>query len=151
VEDSLPPDQREVIRSLHEPSRQLIGRRVLVVDDDARNLFALSRILTGAGMVVDSATNGKMGVDKLQAPGGFDVVLMDVMMPVMDGLEAIRLIRGMAQLRDLPVIALTAKAMKKDHQECLAAGASDYLAKPIDAEQLLALLRVWLARVGRVA
>ncbi len=142
-------EHRETIRSLHDPSSVLGGRKVLLVDDDARNLFALSKVLSDVDLVVEAATNGKMAIEKLEAMNDFDLILMDVMMPVMDGFEAIRRIRGGAKFQDLPIIALTAKAMPKDREECMAAGASDYMSKPVDTDHLIALLRRWLPRLAK--
>jgi CheY-like chemotaxis protein len=122
------------------------GRRILLVDDDVRNIFALTSALEQKGATVEIARNGVEAIDKLDALPEIDLVLMDVMMPVMDGLEATRRIRADAQGRytRLPIIAITAKAMKDDQEQCLAAGANDYLAKPIDLSRLYSLLRVWM-------
>ncbi|WP_426168898.1 response regulator [Pseudoduganella sp. R-34] len=124
----------------------LAGSRVLVVDDDMRNLFSLASLLGDRGVEVLEAENGQEALDRLASEGRVDAVLMDIMMPQMDGYEAMRRIRADARFRDLPIIAMTAKAMPGDHQHCLEAGASDYLAKPIDTAQLLSLLRVWIRR-----
>jgi len=118
-------------------SYDLEGLKVLVVDDDARNIFAMSRILADEGMVIESAVNGKMGLEKLEKYEDFDLVLMDIMMPVMGGLEAMQEIRKIDKFRELPIIALTAKAMAGDREECLDAGASEYVSKPIDPKLLL--------------
>jgi HAMP domain-containing protein/signal transduction histidine kinase/CheY-like chemotaxis protein len=122
------------------------GKKVLLVDDDMRNIFALTSILEARGMTVSYAENGKVGLKQLQEKGGFDLILMDVMMPEMDGIEATTRIRSMDQYRNLPIITLTAKAMKGDREKCLAAGASDYITKPVDAQKLLSLMNVWLKR-----
>jgi CheY-like chemotaxis protein len=116
-----------------------------VVDDDARNLFAITTILEQHEMVVAYAENGQQALDSL-AGGKFDIVLMDIMMPEMDGYEATRRIRSQAEHETLPIIALTAKAMQGDREKCIQAGASDYITKPVDADQLVSLLRVWLYR-----
>ncbi|MDE2491844.1 MAG: response regulator, partial [Elusimicrobia bacterium] len=122
----------------------LAGRRVLVVDDDVRNLFSITSVLERFQMKVLSADGGRKGIETLERHPDVDVVLMDVMMPEMNGYEAMQEIRRMTRFRGLPIIAVTAKAMKGDREKCIAAGASDYLPKPVDVEQLLALLRVWL-------
>jgi len=119
---------------------------VLVVDDDVRNIFSLTSMLEDHGMQVSFAENGKDAVALLRERQDFDLVLMDVMMPEMDGYETTRAIRDMPALKSLPIIALTAKAMKGDREKCIAAGASDYITKPVDTEQLLSLMRVWLYR-----
>lgn len=144
VEADLPERHREVIRSIHDPKLTLEGRTVLIVDDDTRNVFALSKVLSEEGLVIQSADNGKLGVEKLEADPTIELVIMDIMMPVMDGLEAIRLIRLQQQYSGLPIIALTAKAMPKDRENCLEAGASEYITKPVDSDQLFRLLRIWL-------
>ena len=124
----------------------LRGARVLIVDDDMRNLFSLASLLSEHGIAVLEAENGQEALDKLAQEDGIAAVLMDIMMPQMDGYEAMRRIRAQERFRELPIIAMTAKAMPGDHQKCLEAGASDYLAKPIDSAQLLSLLRVWISR-----
>jgi CheY-like chemotaxis protein len=123
-----------------------VDRTVLLVDDDARNIFALSSVLERRGMRVLTATTGKEAIGILQAGADVTIVLMDIMMPEMDGYQTMQEIRKNATLRRLPIIALTAKAMKGDREKCIAAGASDYLAKPVNTEQLLAALRMWLHR-----
>jgi CheY-like chemotaxis protein len=127
----------------HEP---LVGRKVLLVDDDIRNLFALTSLLERHGMQVISADSGREALEILERTDDLSLVLMDVMMPDMDGYETMQRIHSQPRLRELPIIALTAKAMKGDREKCLAAGASDYVAKPVDTAQLLALLRLWLSR-----
>ena len=121
------------------------GRRVLVVDDDMRNVFAITRVLEQTGLIITQAENGLVAVDTVKsADAVFDLILMDIMMPVMDGLDAIKLIRAMPDYQSIPIIALTAKAMLGDRQKCLDAGGSEYLIKPLDMEMLLSILRVWL-------
>jgi len=119
---------------------------VLVVDDDARNIFALASLLENHEMEVVSATNGRQAIDILHASSDVDIVLMDIMMPEMDGYETMREIRNVPEFRTLPILALTAKAMKGDREKCLEAGASDYIAKPVNSDQLVSLMRVWLFR-----
>lgn len=119
---------------------------MLVVDDDVRNIFALNSVLERHHMEVVSATNGQDAISILDGAGDIALVLMDVMMPEMDGYETMRRIRSRPQFRMLPIIALTAKAMKGDREKCLEAGASDYVAKPVNTEQLLSLVRMWLHR-----
>ena len=142
----LPETKRNLLERLYGSSELLRGRRVLVVDDDARNIFALTTLLENEGMDVMSATNGRQAIDAMSQNQDLDAVLMDIMMPGMDGYATMREIRGNQQFRTLPILALTAKAMKGDREKCLEAGASDYIAKPVDAKQLLSLLRVWLHR-----
>jgi CheY-like chemotaxis protein len=129
-----------------QPGIDLAGKKVLIVDDDPRNLFALTSMLERWSMTTYRAENGGQALDRLRTIPDIDVVLMDIMMPDMDGYETIRAIRRLEGYQALPIIALTAKAMKRDRQKCLEAGASDYIAKPVNAEQLAALLRVWLSR-----
>ena len=140
---NLPPEQRNMIQMIHDSDEILKGKNILLVDDDMRNTFALSGLLQKLGMTISMAANGQQALDKLEDEE-FDMVLMDIMMPIMDGYEATRLIKGQQRFHNLPVIALTAKAMPEDRQICLEAGANDYLAKPIDQERLLSLMRVWL-------
>jgi CheY-like chemotaxis protein len=142
----LPLPQRQLLEELHNSNESLRDRRVLVVDDDARNIFALTTLLENHGMNVASATNGRQAVDILSRAEDFSVVLMDIMMPEMDGYATMREIRRDSRFRTLPILALTAKAMKGDREKCLQAGASDYIAKPVNTDQLLSLLRVWLHR-----
>ena len=146
VESSLPADKRKMLEQLHQHDPALSGRRALIVDDDIRNIFALTSVLEQHDVEVFYAENGKDGIKMLEETPGIDVVLMDVMMPEMDGYEAMRRIREKKSLRSLPIIALTAKAMKGDREKCIEAGASDYITKPVDTEQLVSLLRVWLSR-----
>ncbi|HXI56121.1 MAG TPA: response regulator, partial [Polyangia bacterium] len=142
----LPEQKRAMIERLHDSTDALRGRKVLVVDDDARNIFALTTVLENHDMDVISATNGRQAIELIQTTPDLSVVLMDIMMPEMDGYETMREIRKDPMLRTLPILALTAKAMKGDREKCLEAGASDYIAKPVNTEQLLSLLRVWLYR-----
>ena len=121
------------------------AKKILLVDDDMRNVFALSKVLQERGMEIIKAENGKEALEMLEMHTDIDLVLMDIMMPEMDGYEAMRQIRLQKKLKSLPVIALTAKAMKDDKQKCINAGANDYITKPIDLDQLLSLMRVWLS------
>ena len=151
VEASLTKDQQTIIRMQHDPDKVLQARKVLLVDDDMRNTFALSKLLKKHGMDVAIADNGQMALDKLAEEPGIELVIMDIMMPVMDGYQAIRAIRERRDLAALPVIALTARAMPEEQERCMAAGANDYLVKPVDVERLLTLLRVWLFRQDEAA
>lgn len=126
------------------------GRKVLLVDDDVRNIFALTSALEHKGAVVVIGRNGREAIEKLNEVEDIDLVLMDVMMPEMDGYEATALIRQDPRWRKLPIIAVTAKAMKDDQERCLAAGSNDYLAKPIDLDRLFSLIRVWLPKMERI-
>jgi signal transduction histidine kinase/DNA-binding response OmpR family regulator/CHASE3 domain sensor protein len=146
VETDLSADRQAMLHVSRARDRVLDGRRVLLVDDDIRNIFSLSSALEHQGLKVDIGRNGFEAIEALDKHPDIDVVLMDVMMPGMDGLEATRHIREDARFRKLPIIAITAKAMKDDQEQCLAAGASDYLAKPIDIDRLYSLLRVWMPR-----
>jgi CheY-like chemotaxis protein len=143
---TMPESQRQVLEDIHHSDKVLAGRKALIVDDDIRNIFALTGVLERHEMTVASAETGRRAIDTLDASADIDVVLMDVMMPEMDGFETMRIIRQNSRFRDLPIIAVTAKAMKGDRERCLQAGAWDYLAKPVDADELLALLRAWLFR-----
>ncbi|WP_427156964.1 HAMP domain-containing protein [Aliinostoc sp. HNIBRCY26] len=144
VQANLPTPKREILEQLYSQDNSLVGKKVLIVDDDVRNIFALTSMLERYQMQVIYAENGREGISLLEVTPDIDVVLMDVMMPEMDGYETMRLIRQNEQFQNLPIIALTAKAMQGDRDHCIAAGASDYIAKPVDTEQLLSLLRVWL-------
>jgi hypothetical protein len=146
VESKLPPPSREILRRLTEVDPALVGKKVLLVDDDARNLFAITTILEQHEMKVVYAENGQEALGKLSENDDIDIVLMDIMMPEMDGYEATRRIRANSRFEKLPVIALTAKAMQSDREKCIQAGASDYITKPVDPDQLVSLLRVWLYR-----
>jgi CheY-like chemotaxis protein len=142
----LPPAKQQLLERLHGSNDVLRKRKVLVVDDDARNIFALTTVLENHEMDVVSATNGRQAIELIEQTPDLSVVLMDIMMPEMDGYETMRQIRRDPKLRTLPILALTARAMKGDREKCLEAGASDYVAKPVNTEQLLSLLRVWLYR-----
>ncbi len=142
----LPGEKQRMLERLHEFDENLVGQKVLLVDDDARNIFALSSVLERRGMQVLTATTGREAISILEETPGVAIVLMDIMMPEMDGYETMAVIRTNPQFRRLPIIALTAKAMKGDREKCLEAGASDYLAKPVNTEQLLSSLRMWLYR-----
>ncbi|GBF77242.1 hypothetical protein PA598K_05778 [Paenibacillus sp. 598K] len=144
VEADMPEDKRNMLRKLHNMESIFEGRNILIVDDDVRNVFALSSVLENYKMNITFAENGVEALQQLEKPGGFDLVLMDIMMPEMDGYETMREIRSMPKYEKLPIIAITAKAMKDDRDKCIEAGASDYIAKPVNTEQLLSLMRVWL-------
>ncbi len=144
--ERLPEAVRRQIESLHESQHVLAGRKALIVDDDMRNIFALATVLDEHGMVIVSAENGREAIEHVVRDPGIDIVLMDIMMPEMDGIATIREIRRIPERRDLPIIAVTAKAMKGDREKCLAAGAWDYISKPVDTRTLLAVLGAWLER-----
>ena len=146
VVTALPAHKQRMLESLHQTDLPLTGKTILVVDDDVRNIFALSSLLERHGMHVLSATGGQEAIDLIEQKKDISLVLMDIMMPQMDGYETMRQIRQNNAFRLLPIIALTAKAMKGDREKCLKAGASDYIAKPVNTEQLLSLLRIWLHR-----
>jgi len=147
VEANLPEHKRQILEQLHESDPVLAGKTALVVDDDMRNIYALTSLLERHKMKVLYAESGAEGIEQLNGhKDEIDVVLMDVMMPEMDGYEAMRRVRSIEEFKNLPMIALTAKAMKGDREKCMEAGASDYITKPIDAQQLVSLLRVWLYR-----
>jgi CheY-like chemotaxis protein/CHASE3 domain sensor protein/putative methionine-R-sulfoxide reductase with GAF domain len=143
---NLSESKQLIINSLYDKEAVFQGKKVLLVDDDSRNIFALSKVLIERGIEIVKAENGRIAVDILAQQTGFDLVLMDIMMPEMDGYEAMKHIRSQIKFRNLPIIALTAKAMKDDKQKCIDAGANDYITKPIDIERLLSLMRVWLSR-----
>ena len=137
--------------SLHDPSKQLtlkkdvlVGKLVLVVDDDMRNVFALTTALESYGVEVVFAENGKEGIEALQNNPDIELVLMDIMMPEMNGFEAIQYIRQIPEYHQLPIIALTAKASENDRKQCIDAGASDYISKPVNLNQLISIMHVWL-------
>jgi CheY-like chemotaxis protein len=147
VVSELPLEKQRMLERLHSSDEDLVGRTVLLVDDDARNIFALSSILERRGMSVLTANTGSEAVAIIDKRADVAIVLMDIMMPGMDGYETMQVIRTNPSLRRLPIIALTAKAMKGDREKCLEAGASDYLAKPVNTDQLLSALRMWLHRL----
>jgi len=140
----LPPNKQQAIQKIYRKEDVLWNKKLLVVDDDMRNSFALSKLLGERGVKVEIAPNGQKAIEILETTNDIDLVLMDIMMPVMDGLEATRKIRQMPKFTELPILALTAKAMKGDREQCLAAGANDYLSKPVDTDRLFSMLRVWL-------
>jgi CheY-like chemotaxis protein len=146
VVSDLPPQRQKMLDQLHRSDEALLGKKVLVVDDDVRNIFALSSVLERHGMTVITAGTGREAISILEAADDVTIVLMDIMMPEMDGYETMQVIRQNPQFRRLPIIALTAKAMKGDREKCLEAGATEYLAKPVNTEQLLSALRMWLHR-----
>lgn len=157
VEAQLPPERQRMLKEVRARDNMLEGRRILVVEDDVRNIFALSAVLEPKGVKVEIARNGREALERLAQSAGptpgeggnkppIDLVLMDIMMPEMDGFTAMRAIRERPDWRRLPIIALTAKAMKDDQEKCMAAGANDYIAKPLDVEKLLSLVRVWMPR-----
>jgi CheY-like chemotaxis protein len=143
---NLPAEKQNMLERLHRSDEALIGKKVLVVDDDVRNIFALSSVLERRGMTVLTAGTGREAIAILESTPDMAIVLMDIMMPEMDGYETMQVMRQNGLFRRLPIIALTAKAMKGDREKCLEAGASEYLAKPVNTEQLLAALRIWLHR-----
>jgi len=142
----LPLEKQNMLDRLHRSDEALVGKKVLVVDDDVRNIFALSSVLERRGITVLTAGTGREAIRTLESTPEIAIVLMDIMMPEMDGYETMQVIRQNTTLRRLPIVALTAKAMKGDREKCLEAGASDYLAKPVNTEQLLSVLRMWLHR-----
>jgi CheY-like chemotaxis protein len=151
VEAKLPTERQRMLQAARDRESMLDGRRVLVVEDDARNIFALSSLLEPKGIGIEIARNGKEALNALTralqgSATAIDLVLMDIMMPEMDGLTAMKEIRKRPEWAKLPIIALTAKARKDDHEKCLDAGANDYIAKPLDVERLLSLVRVWMPR-----
>jgi signal transduction histidine kinase/DNA-binding response OmpR family regulator/HAMP domain-containing protein len=141
---NLPQKTRRLLAQHEKSAPELSGKKALVVDDDIRNIFALTSVLEQQGVIVLNAENGKDGIELLKNTPDIDAVLMDIMMPELDGYDTIRIMRKLEAYKDLPIIAITAKAMKGDREKCIEAGASDYLAKPVNTEQLLSLLRVWL-------
>jgi CheY-like chemotaxis protein len=151
VESKLPVERQQMLKAARHRESSLDGRRVLIVEDDVRNIFALSSVLEPKGAHIEIARNGIEALDALDrsvqpAGNAIDMVLMDIMMPEMDGMTAMRAIRRNPVFKKLPIIALTAKAMKDDQEKCLAAGANDYIAKPLDVEKLLSLVRVWMPK-----
>ncbi len=150
VESQLSHERQRMLKTARSRDRVFEGRTVLLVDDDVRNIFALTSALEQKGAIIEVGRNGREAIDRLEQNEAIDLVLMDVMMPEMDGYEATRLIRKDPRWRKLPIIAVTAKAMKDDQQRCLQAGANDYLAKPIELERLFSLIRVWLPHLERI-
>jgi CheY-like chemotaxis protein len=144
VERKLPKEKRRLLEQLHSAEEVFKDKKILIVDDDVRNVFALTSVLEAHGMEVLYAENGKDGVEVLGRTPDVDLVLMDIMMPELDGYETTRMIRADDTFKQLPIISLTAKAMKGDREKAIAAGASDYITKPVDTDQLLSLMRVWL-------
>jgi CheY-like chemotaxis protein len=143
---SLAQDERQTLEDLHSSTRVLEKKRALLVDDDMRNIFALATVLDEQGMEIVSANNGRDAIRIVENDRNLDVVLMDIMMPEMDGITTIREIKKLPRGGELPIIAVTAKAMKGDREKCIEAGAWDYLSKPVDRQHLLAVLRGWLHR-----
>jgi len=143
---NLPAHKQDMLERLHRSDEDLIGKRVLIVDDDVRNIFALSSVLERRGMTVFTADTGRQAIEMLNSTPDISIALMDIMMPEMDGYRTMQVVRENPSYRRLPIVALTAKAMKGDREKCLEAGASDYLAKPVNTEQLLSVLRMWLHR-----
>jgi CheY-like chemotaxis protein len=142
----LSEDERRAIENLHSDARVLEGKKALIVDDDMRNIFALSTVLHDHGVEIISAKNGREAIRLVQEDSSIDIVLMDIMMPEMDGMTTMREMRKLEQHKELPIIAVTAKAMKGDREKCIEAGAWDYLSKPVDTIHLLGVLRSWLHR-----
>ncbi|MBE9561750.1 MAG: response regulator, partial [Proteobacteria bacterium] len=146
IEAKLPDNKRDMLHMIHDKEAILKNKKVLIVDDDVRNVFALATVLEDNNMETACAVNGQEGLELLEKHSDIAIVLMDIMMPEMDGYEAMQEIRNQPKYRNLPIIALTAKAMKDDKVKCIEAGANDYLAKPVDADKLMSLMRVWLYR-----
>jgi CheY-like chemotaxis protein len=142
----LPESKRLMLEHLHQTDKVLAGKKVLIVDDDIRNIFALTSLLEWHNMKIYSAETGRRAIKILQNERDMDIVLMDIMMPEMDGMDTMREIRKMPEFKDLPIVAVTAKAMKGDREKCIEAGAWDYLSKPVDTQQLISVLRAWLCR-----
>jgi CheY-like chemotaxis protein len=143
---NLPESKQVIINNLYDKEVIFHSKKILLADDDMRNVFALSKILKERGMEIIKAENGRNALEMLDAHGDIDLVLMDIMMPEMDGYEAMKQIRLQEKFKNLPIIALTAKAMKDDKQKCIDAGANEYIPKPVDVERLLSLMRVWLSK-----
>jgi len=144
IVNDLPDKQQEVIENLHNSEIIFKNKKILLVDDDMRNIFALSKILKKKGMHIFRAENGKIAIDILKKNTDIDIILLDVMMPIMDGYETAKKIREIKEIKNIPIISLTAKAMKEDRQKCIDSGSNDYITKPLDIEKLLSLIRVWL-------
>jgi len=145
-ESVLSETQRQILSEMRKNDSALAGKKVLVIDDDLRNIFALTSLLEHHDIKVLHAENGRAGIELLRKTPDVDIILMDIMMPEMDGYETTLAIRQVPAFQNLPIIALTAKAMKGDRNKCLDAGASDYVTKPVDLEQLFAVMRVWISR-----
>jgi len=150
VESQLSHERQKMLKTARSRDKVFEGRKILLVDDDVRNIFALTSALEHKGAVVVIGRNGHEAIARLNEVDDIDLVLMDVMMPEMDGYEATALIRQDPRWKKLPIIAVTAKAMKDDQERCLAAGSNDYLAKPIDLDRLFSLIRVWLPKMERI-
>ena len=144
--DWLTERHRNVLNDIYQSDKPLVGRKVLIVDDDIRNIFALSSVLEECQMKIVSAESGRDAIDILKSTDDIDIVLMDIMMPEMDGIATMKEIRQSENFRNLPIVAVTAKAMKGDRERCIEAGAWDYLSKPVERQQLLSMLRAWLQR-----
>jgi CheY-like chemotaxis protein len=144
LENALPAVPQPSVRNLNEADMVLKGTKVLVVDDDMKNTYALAYALDERGLNVVMADNGQFAIEKLEQEDDVGLIIMDIMMPVMDGYEAMRRIREMQRYVNIPIIALTAKAMPGDRAKCIAAGASDYLTKPVDIEMLFSMMKIWL-------
>lgn len=140
----MPEEKQQTIKQLYNKNGLLKDKKILVVDDDMRNSFALSKLLSDKGIIVKLAKDGQKALDLLAQDPEVDLVLMDIMMPVLDGYETTKQIRTQPKFKNLPILALTAKAMKEDREKCLAAGANDYLPKPVDVDRLFSMLHVWL-------
>jgi CheY-like chemotaxis protein len=145
VEANLPEPKRQILTQVQRNDPVLAGKKVLVVDDDVRNIFALASVLESYGLEVLYAENGRDGIAMLRKHPNVDIVLMDIMMPEMDGYETMETIRRIPAMQSLPIIALTAKAMPGDREKCLEAGASDYITKPVDMDQLVRMMASWVA------
>ena len=143
IDDKMPAQSRKILEASREREESMAGKKVLVVDDDVRNIFALTSVLESHGLEVLYAENGKDGIAVLERNPDVNVVLMDVMMPEMDGYETMKAIRKDPAYKALPIIAITARALKEDRDKCIVAGASDYLPKPVDTDKLLQLIRLW--------
>jgi CheY-like chemotaxis protein len=149
--ENLPLNAQAALQQLRRCDPLLAGKKVVVIDDDIRNIFSLTSALEEHGVELHYAESGRSGIELLQRLPDADAVLVDIMMPGMDGYQTMQEIRSMPEFRSLPVIAVTAKAMKGDRQKCIDAGASDYVAKPVDIDQLVSVLRVWFQRMGQTA
>ncbi|GGM20414.1 two-component system sensor histidine kinase/response regulator [Pseudomonas asuensis] len=150
IEADMPPERQKMLKTARSRDKAFEGRKLLLVDDDVRNIFALTSALEQKGAIVEIARNGLEAVEKVQTIEGIDLVLMDIMMPMMDGYQAMQEIRKIPYLQKLPIIAITAKAMKDDQDRCLRAGANDYLAKPVDLNRLFSLIRVWMPSLEKL-